>query len=64
MSDPAAPSAGELLDILLGSQLSETEATDLFTDGLNEYRTARDSSVDEITLTSPLITPRAWWLVA
>lgn len=62
MSDPA-PSAGELLDILPGSQLSESEATDLFADGLTEYRAARDSEILEITLNSPLITPRAWWLL-
>ncbi len=58
------PSAGELLDLLLGSQLSEAEASDLFADAIDEYRTARDSSADEITLISPLITPRAWWLIA
>lgn len=57
------PSAGELLDLLLGSQLSEAEATELFADGLDEYRTARDSDILEITLNSPLITPRAWWLL-
>jgi hypothetical protein len=62
MSEPS--SAGELLDILMGAQLSEAEATDLFADGLTEYRHARDSDILEITLTSPLITPRAWWLMA
>lgn len=63
MSDPI-PSAGELLDLLLGAQLSESEAADLFEDGLTEYRTARDSDTLEITLNSPLITPRAWWLMS
>lgn len=63
MSDQVAPSAGELLDLLLGSQLSEAEATNLFADATTEYRAARDSSIDEITPTSPILTPRAWWLL-
>ena len=63
MSDSVMPSAGELLDLLLSSQLSESEAADLFAGATAEYRAARDSGIDEITPTSPLLTPRAWWLL-
>lgn len=55
-------SAGALFDQILVEQLSEIEATDLFADAQAEYREARDGLL-EISLVTPLLTPRAWWLL-
>lgn len=55
-------SAGSLLDQMLSDQLSEDEAKDLYTVAFAEYENAKSSDV-EITSSSPLFTPRTWWLL-
>jgi hypothetical protein len=60
MSD--IPTVDDLLHAMISPQLSEEEAAALFENALIDYTEARDSTY-EISLASPLFTPRAWWLM-
>lgn len=61
MSEVTNPTFDDLLQAMIGTQVSEAEATELFTMAMKEYQNSKGDI--EITPTSHLFTPRAWWLM-